>query len=110
MSDKKNHSRLLLSSLITHHSLKITRRSERGTRRRHRVAEANFGAAQSGDARFDLFGRERGVGLVEDPVNVLRVAALALLFRHAVAYEPEVEVDRHERLRVEAFGVIRELS
>src|SRR5215217_6497312 len=101
---------LIFSVGIARINLEVARGRERRLRRGHGIAEANFGAAQGRDARLYFVGRERGAGLVKDPVDVFRVAALALLLPHAVAYEPEVEVHGHERLGVEAVRVIRELS
>src|ERR1043165_766133 len=85
---------------------KVARRGERRDGRGHRVAEADAAAAQGRDARFDLFGRERRLGLEEDPVNVLVVGARALNLSRAVFDEPEVEVDGHDGARVVAPGVL----
>src|ERR1041385_3850477 len=91
-------------SPFTIYCLKVARRGER--RRGHRVAEADASASQAGDARLDLFGRERRLRLEEDPVDVLVVGARALNFGRAVFDEPEIEVDRHDGARVEAPAVL----
>src|SRR5215813_13765751 len=69
--------------------------------RRHCVAEPDALVSHRSHFGFDLFRRQRRVGLEKHPVDVFFILAPLLHLRHPVLDEPEIEVNRHR-----AFGII----
>src|SRR5215216_7960861 len=79
---------------------KITRRHERRHFRRHGVAKLDLFASQIRDHFLDLLGRQTFAALEENPIDVFMILSRSRHFRHSVANEPEIEIDRHRVFRV----------